>query len=246
MLLDLYLLYVVALNVGLALAAPRALAGAAAAHSRACKRILVFGASGGTGREIVRQALERGFQVTAFVRDPAKLGIEHPSLAVCRGDVRDAAAVARAVQGQDAVLSALGHRAYYALGGPQTRSTRAIAQAMTTHAVSRLICITSLGLGDSAGRLGLLYSLFVLPVVLPLYFWDKAGQERALHASSLEWTIVRPGALVNAPVRGRVRHGARVGSYLFTARVSRADVAAFMLDQLESDAYVRQTPGVSW
>jgi putative NADH-flavin reductase len=246
MLLELYLLYAFALNMGLALAAPRARSGTTSSFSRKYKKLLVFGASGGTGREIVRQALARGFQVTAFVRNPSKLGIEHPALTVLQGDVRDAARVASAVQGQDAVLSALGHRAYYALDAPQTHSTRAISRAMEAHAVSRFICVTSLGLGDSAGRLGLVYSLFVLPFVLPLYFWDKAGQERALHASALEWTIVRPGALVNAPARGRLRHGRGVGSYLFTVRIARADVAAFMLDQLASNAYVRQTPGVSW
>jgi hypothetical protein len=115
---------------------------------------------------------------------------------------------------------------------------------MEAQGVSRLVCVTSLGLGDAAFRLGLLYTLFIIPVILPFYFWDKTRQERMIAASRARWVIVRPGLLTNGAKRGAVRHGTGVGSPLWSVRISRADVAAFMLDQLESDAYVGSAPGV--
>jgi uncharacterized protein YbjT (DUF2867 family) len=94
--------------------------------------------------------------------------------------------------------------------------------------------------------MGLYYTLFVIPVILPFYFWDKARQERAIAGSHVAWVIVRPGALTNGERRGRFRHGPRIGSPLWTVRISRADVADFMLNQLASDTYLRAAPGVCW
>ena len=107
----------------------------------------------------------------------------------------------------------------------------------------RLVCETSLGIGDSAGRMGLYYTLFVIPAILPFYFWDKTRQERVIAESRVEWVIVRPGVLTNGAKRGRSRHGHHVGSFLLTVRISRADVADFMLDQLASDTYLRTGDG---
>jgi uncharacterized protein YbjT (DUF2867 family) len=93
--------------------------------------------------------------------------------------------------------------------------------------------------------MGLYYTFFVIPLILPLYFWDKTRQERVIAASNVDWVIVRPGALTNGTRQSRLRHGGRVGSFLRTVRVSRADVAAFMLDQLASNGYLRAAPGVA-
>jgi hypothetical protein len=117
---------------------------------------------------------------------------------------------------------------------------------MEAHGVSRFVCETSLGIGDSAGRMGLYYTFFTIPVILPFYFWDKTRQERIIARSNVEWIIVRPGVLTNAEKRGRYRHGSHIGSFLWTVRVSRADVADFMLDQLESDQYLQAATGVCW
>jgi uncharacterized protein YbjT (DUF2867 family) len=92
--------------------------------------------------------------------------------------------------------------------------------------------------------MGLYYTFFVIPVILPLYFWDKTRQERLIAASNVEWVIVRPGALTNGDRRGLSRHGRQVGNFLWTVRVSRADVADFMLNQLADDTYLRTAPGV--
>lgn len=209
-------------------------------------RVLVVGATGGTGRQLVAQALERGHAVTALVRDPSRLQVGHPRLTVVQGDVLDAGSVEAAMRGQDAVLCALGHRRYFRPTRTLSEGTRNILRAMEAHHVPRLVCETSLGIGDGAGRMGLYYTLFVIPVVLPFYFWDKTRQERAIAGSHVEWVIVRPGVLTDGDKRGRSRHGRHVGSLLWTVRISRADVAEFMLNQLVSDTYLRTAPGVCW
>ncbi|MGH9465391.1 MAG: NAD(P)-dependent oxidoreductase [Thermoanaerobaculia bacterium] len=242
-----FLLYAIALSVGLARAGHRSSrapsGGAPRGHP---ERILIVGATGGTGRQLVTQALERGYFVTALARDPSRLDVDHPSLTVLRGDVLDYVSVEAAVRGQDAVLCALGHRRYFQPTRILSEGTRNILRAMATHGVQRLVCETSLGIGDSAGRMGLSYTLFVVPVILPFYFWDKTRQERLIAASEVEWVIVRPGALNNGAPRGRSRHGRGVGSFLWTVRISRADVADFMLNQLTSDTHLRTAPGVCW
>lgn len=105
--------------------------------------------------------------------------------------------------------------------------------------------MSSLGIGDSAGRMGLYYTFLVIPLILPFYFWDKARQERVIAGSGLDWTIIRPGALTDGGKRGRVRHGARIGSFLWTVRVPRSDVADFMLDELGSGEYLCTATGVA-
>jgi putative NADH-flavin reductase len=209
-------------------------------------RVLVVGATGGTGRALVREALDRGHEVTAFARHPAKLPLRHDRLTVARGDVLDYPSVEAAVRGQDAVVCALGHKRWFYPTRILSEGTRNLIRAMESHGVRRLVCMTSLGIGDSWGRMGLYYTLFVGVFILPFYFYDKVRQERLIRASSLDWTIVRPGALTNGKPRGRYRHGPRVGNWLWTVRISRADIAAFMLDQLADDRYLRQTPGVCW
>jgi uncharacterized protein YbjT (DUF2867 family) len=207
---------------------------------------LIVGATGGTGRQLVAQALERGYAVTALVRDPSRLPHTHARLTVLRGDVLDGASVDAAMRGQDAVVSALGHKRYFYPTRILSAGTLNILRAMEAHGVRRFVCETSLGIGESAGRLGLFYTLFIIPVILPFYFWDKTRQERIIAASRTEWVIVRPGALTNGGLRGRVKQGRAVGSLWWTVRISRADVAAFMLNQLESDSYLSAAPGVCW
>lgn len=215
-----------------------------AANPKRPSRILIIGATGGTGKELVKQGLERGYEVTALVREPSRLQIDDPKLKVIKGDVLDPSSVEAAMRGQDAVLSALGHKRFFYPNRILSDGTRNIVKAMKAQGVKRLICETSLGIGDSAGRMGLYYTFFVIPVILPFYFYDKTRQERNIAKSGLEWIIVRPVSLTNAPGKGGSRHGKDVGSFILTRRISRADVAAFMLEQLESDKYLHSSPGV--
>jgi nucleoside-diphosphate-sugar epimerase len=243
----LFLLYALALSAGLQRAGLRRLSPRPRRFPGSSpKRILIVGATGGTGRELVRQALERGYEVTVLVRSPPKVDLRHPALTILQGNVLDAASVDAAVRGQEAVLCALGHkRLFFQPTTILSRGTRNLLRSMETNAVPRLVCETSLGIGDSAWRMGLSYSLFVIPVVLQFYFWDKTRQERAIASSSRDWVVVRPGALTNGPARGDYRHGSGVGSFLRTVRISRADVAGFMLRQLVEDTCLGTSPGVA-
>jgi nucleoside-diphosphate-sugar epimerase len=246
MLLLLYLAYAIALSVGLARTGYRQRASPSPGPPPPIpSRILIVGASGGTGRALVAIALARGFVVTALVRNPSRLPIEHARLTVLRGDVLDLDSLMEAMRDQEAVLSALGHRRFFYPNRILSEGTRNILRAMEEHGVRRFVAQTTLGIGDSSGRMGLWYTFFVIPVVLPFYFWDKTRQERVIAASSADWVIVRPGALTKGGARGLCRHGPRVGNLLTTVHISRADVADFMLNQLASDSYLHRAPGVS-
>jgi putative NADH-flavin reductase len=208
-------------------------------------RVLVIGATGGTGREIVKQALGQGHQVTAFVRDPTKLQVEHANLRVAKGNVLAYASVELAMRGQDAVVSALGHKRFFYPNRIQSDGMGNILRAMTVCDVPRLICETALGIGSSVGRLGLPHTFFILPLILSFYMWDKLRQEEVIMASDRDWVIVRPGVLTNGPARGRYRHGQDAGNYFWPVLVSRADVADFMLKQLRDDTYLGRAPGIA-
>lgn len=160
-LLLLFILYAIALSTALARSGHRSLtATSGGASRRHPSRVLIVGATGGTGRQLVAQALERGHAVTALVRNPSRFQVEHPHLTVIHGDVRDYASVETAMRGQEAVLSALGHKRFFYPTRILSDGTRNILRAMETHGVPRLVCETSLGIGDSAGRMGLYYTLF--------------------------------------------------------------------------------------
>ncbi len=246
-LLGIALAYAIAVSLALARKAPvgrRSASGSLA--GQAGLRLLVVGATGGTGRKLVEQAVQRGYHVTALARNPSKLEIAHPRLTVMQGDVMDYTSLEPALRGQHAVVCALGHKRWFSTNRILSEGTRNLLRAMEAHAVARLICETSLGVGSSSGRMGLYYTLLVIPFILPLYFYDKVRQEKAVAASQVDWVIVRPGALIDAAPRGVSRHGAGVGSFLWTVRISRADVASFMLDQLTDVRYLGLATGVCW
>ncbi len=209
-------------------------------------RILVIGATGGTGRELVRQALKRGHPVTALVRNPARMRESHANLTVIKGNVMDPASLAPAMQGQDAVVCALGHKRWLGPSNILSQGTQNIVDAMKAAGVRRLVVETALGVGGSTGRLGLYYTLFVIPFILPFYWYDKGRQERVVRESGLDWIIVRPGQLTNGRKRGTYKHGPRVGNYLWSVSISRADTADFMLNQLSATPYLNTAVSVCY
>lgn len=209
-------------------------------------RILIIGASGGTGREIVQQALERGHHVVALARKPSNVKIQDARLRVAEGDVMKPESLDAAMANVDAVVCALGHKRWLGPSNTLSEGTRNVVRAMQKHGVKRLVVETALGVGDSSGRLGVYYTLFTIPFILPFYWYDKGRQERVVRDSSLDWVIVRPGQLTNGRKRGIYKHGPRVGNYLWSVSISRADVADFMLNQLGETPYLRQTPGLSY
>ncbi len=208
-------------------------------------RLLIVGATGGTGRVLVEQALERGHVVTALVRTPSRLRVTHPRLTVVTGDVLQPASLDTAVRAQDAVLSALGHKRWLYPTRILSAGTQNVIEAMRRHGVRRLIVETALGIGETWWQMGLYYTLFVRLFILPFYFFDKSRQEALVRRSGLDWTLVRPGALNNGPRRGVIRQGPRVGHWLWTVGISRGDVAAFMLDQVTDPRYVGAAVGIA-
>jgi len=206
--------------------------------------LIIFGSTGPTGRLLVQQALEQGHRITAFARSPAKMTIQHANLSIAQGDVLDYASVEAAVKGKDAVLSALGVRK---LGRTAVLSegTRNILMAMEEHGVRRLIQMSSLGVGESKGQFPWHLEILVWLFLRNIYA-DKEVQERFIRESSVDWTIVRPAALTNGPRRGAYRAWIGKPDPPIKGRISRADVAEFVLKQLTDDRYLKQAPGLSY
>lgn len=203
-------------------------------------KLVIFGASGATGRQLVEQALAAGHEVTAFVRDTTKLDIRHERLRTVKGDVADAGAVAQAVVGQDAVLSALGPAKpdFNAM----TLGARHILDAMRQHGVRRLVTLTGAGVPDPNDRPKLFNHVitFLLKRISPGVLEDAKRHVEQVRASDVDWTIVRVGRLNDGPKSGNVQVGwVGTGPKPF---ISRADVAAFMLRELEERKHLRLAP----
>lgn len=210
------------------------------------QRVLVFGATGGTGRAVVDQALEAGHQVTAFARRAATSSRSSERLRVVQGDVTTLDPAAPFVAGHDAVVCALG-----APGRSQARvravGTGRIVSAMQRAAVRRLFVVSSYGVGDSRARLPFVMRRIVVPLFLGPAFEDHEEQEAVVRGSGLDFTLVRPVGLTNGP---------RTGTYLvdFPAkgpprpkgRIARADVADFILRHLSDDAWIGRTVTLSY
>lgn len=204
-------------------------------------KILVFGPTGRTGSAIVDQALAGGHEVTAYARDPSRMDIFRDKLNILWGDVLDPEAVADAVPGHDAVLSALGVTG----GSPAnvcSEGTRHILAAMETSGVRRFVCESAYGAGETRDRGP--YARF-LRAWIPGRMKDKDRMEELVRASSVEWVIVRPPILTNGPRTReyRVDEEMRLGWF---PRISRADVADFMLRVAEGRGRLRNAPIVAY
>lgn len=208
-------------------------------------KLVIFGATGTVGAQVVQQALEQGHVVTAFVRNLTKLNIQHPQLSFTQGDVMDTPAVEQAIQGQDAVICVLG-------SGKQLKSTirsegtQQIIQAMKKVGVRRLICQSTLGAGDSWGNLDFYWKYIMFGFILRQVFADHERQEALVRESNLDWTIVRPSAFTDGPRTGRYRHSFPSTDRDITLKISRADVADFILKQLSDQSSLRQASGLSY
>ncbi len=204
-------------------------------------KLVLFGASGRTGRHLLQQALAQGHDVTAFVRNPGSL-LPVDRLIIQQGDVLNRADVERAVQNQDAVVSALGGGRIAPSSGPhvsvRTFGTEHILAAMEHTGVRWFICESAYGVGENKNR-----SLYALVAwrLNRTGFEDTDRQEHLIKRSGLDWIIVRPTRLTDGPKRGVYRAGVglRVGPFAY---ISRADVADFMLKQVTATTYLRQTP----
>lgn len=214
-------------------------------------RLALFGASGGTGRQIAAQALAAGHAVTALARDPDR--VRRPDgaplsaadgaqrLRVVAGNVLDPGAVAEVVAGADAVAVVLGTTP----GNPPgvvSAGTAVVLDAMRAAGVRRIVVVSSLGVADSREQVPWWFRL-LMGTVLRGRFLDKAVQERTVRESGLDWTILRPGGLTNGPPTGRADIGTQ--AEVRAGLVSRADVAAVALNALATPGAVRRVLAVT-
>ncbi|WP_424098593.1 NAD(P)-dependent oxidoreductase [Moorena producens] len=207
--------------------------------------ILIFGSTGATGRQVVEQALEQGHRVTAFARNPAKLDIKHTNLKVVQGDVMDLPSVEKAIQGQEAVVCVLG-AGQKMTGTIRSQGTQQIIHAMEKAGIRRFICQSTLGAGDSWENLNFFWKYIMFGFLLRNVFADHQRQENYVFQSGLDWTIVRPGAFVDGNRTGKYRHGFPSNDKTSKLKISRADVADFIVKQLADDKYIHQTPSLSY
>jgi uncharacterized protein YbjT (DUF2867 family) len=152
------------------------------------------------------------------------------------GDAGDADDIERAVAVQDAVVWTVGMAPTRRPVDLFSRSTRFLLAAMTKHGVQRLICVTGIGAGDSRGHGGFFYDRILQPLFMKTIYEDKDRQEALLRASDVDWTIVRPGTLTNGPATGLTRVLADLEG-VTAGKVSRADVAAFIVENLQTDEF---------
>ena len=206
-------------------------------------RLLILGATGPTGRHLLDQALAAGHEVTALVRKPARLATTHPRLAIVGGDATDVRALEAVLGGQDAVLSALG-------AGNSLRSdiagsaVAALIPAMRSQGVRRIVFLSAFGVGDTFAQASLVQRFFYRTMLRQI-FADKAKADAMLRQSTLDWTLVYPTRLTNGARTGSYRVGERL-EMKGMARISRADVAEFMLAQVRSSEWSRRTAVVSY
>lgn len=207
----------------------------------AMQRVLVLGATGGTGRHVVSQAIELGLDVTALVRAPARLPTLARPIRVVTADARTASSDARAAyDGQDAVISALGVGQSFRPDGFIASTVPRIVAAMREHGVRRLVFTSAFGIGPTWESTPLLPRLFIRTMLKEVYA-DKAEGERAIRESELDWTIVHPAGLTDGPRTGAVRVGEQLSLKGWFPHVSRADVAAVLLQQIADPTFVRKT-----
>jgi len=206
-------------------------------------KLLVFGATGGTGRALLDQGLAQGHQMTAFVRNPAALE-PRAGLTVVQGDVTDAAAVRQVVDGHEAVLSALGPRGgqYGVLPG----GIRNIVAAMGEAGIRRLIHVSSFGVGDSLAQMGWVARQVFVPLFLRKALDEKEIEEEIIRGSDRDWIIVRPGGLVDGPRTGVYRCITDQREKINQPRIARADVADFMLRNLTDEQFLRRAVGLTY
>lgn len=206
-------------------------------------KLIIFGATGTIGAEVVRQALNQQYRVTAFSRNPEKLQLKHNNLRFISGNVCNKPDVRTAVTNHDAVIVALGAGRK---GSIRSEGTRNVIQAMEQSGVNRLVCLSTLGAGESRDNLNFFWKYIMFGFFLRKAYTDHQMQEEYVRNSSLTWTIVRPGAFTDGEQTGKYKHGFSSSEKHLRLKISRADVADFILKQLADDHYHYKSPAISY
>jgi len=208
-------------------------------------KVLIIGASKGIGQEAIRQSLAAGHTVAAFSRSATQTPIYHPALTKTDGDALDKQAVRNAIDGVDVVIQSLGislnARTVIHPVTLFSKATRVLVDAMADAGVKRLICVTGFGAGDSADKGGLLFQALARQGILKQAYDDKDVQEWIIRNSDLDWTIARPGLLTNGPHTGHYRILSEPKEWR-TGKISRANVADFLVKEIDRSADFAKTP----
>ncbi|SFJ88064.1 NAD(P)-dependent oxidoreductase [Myroides guanonis] len=206
-------------------------------------KIVVFGATGTVGLEIVKQALERGYEVTAFARDPEKLSeLRKSNLLIHKGDVLNSKDVEDSIARHDAVICSLGDGR---IGKIRAKGTLNIIQSMDRLNIKRFICLSTLGVGDSYENLNFIWKHIMFGFFLKSAFKDHKLQEHYIFKSSLIFTIVRPSALINGAITNDFKIGFDGKFKDLNLKISKEDVANFLLEQLHKEDYLMQAVSIS-
>ena len=207
-------------------------------------KVLVVGASRGIGLETVKCALNGGHKLRAFARSASSIPVNHPNLEKVTGDALDFGAIRQALTGMDVVIQTLGvdFSPHIIFRGTHLFSigTRVLVSAMEESGVRRLISVTGLGAGNSRDRGGFLYNLAFRLFVDRIYS-DKDAQEWIIRKSRLKWVIARPAVLTNGPRTNNYRVLVQPQEWR-AGFISRADVANFLVRQINDDSLLGQTP----
>lgn len=209
------------------------------------KKIALFGATGQTGNWVLKKLLAQGYSVQVLVRQPARLTDRHPALAVIEGDVLHAADVRKTVAGCEAVISVFGH----VKGSPpglQTTGTRHILEAMRAAGCRRIISLSGGGLPFERDEPKFVDHLIrtIMKVAVPKILQDAVAHAEVLKSSDTDWVIVRGPRLTQGPPRGTYRIG-WVGVNAST-QIARADLAEFIVSQIDDNRFLRQMPFISY
>ena len=207
-------------------------------------KLLGIGASRGIGLEVVKQALSRGYEVRAFAQSADSIRLSNSRLEKRNGSALKVSDISSAMTGVDAVILTLGVRAGPGMVlGPVdlfSRATEIVIDAMKKARAKRLICVTGFGAGDSRAKLGLLQAMF-FQLLFGRAYDDKDVQEVMVRKSGLDWIIVRPVILTNGPKTGRYEVLNNPKDWR-SGTISRADVADFLVKQVQDPAYLGKTP----
>lgn len=209
-------------------------------------KLIVFGSTGTIGKHVVTQALEAGMEVTAFCRESSKLpDVASQNLRIAIGDVYNQDSVNDAIVGHDAVCIVLGS-GKSRKGTVRSSGTSNIIAGMKKAGVNRLVCQSTLGAGDSRDNLNFFWKRIMFGWFLKAVYLDHELQEEYVKKSDLAWTIVRPGAFPDGDRTGQYRHGFRPDDRTTKLKISRKDVADFIITELLNSRYLHETPGLSY
>lgn len=208
-------------------------------------KIVIFGATGGAGRELMAQALQAGHEVTAVARDPASVTTRHERLSVVQGDVQKPDSVARAIAGQEGVVLSVGPRPGTPAGTLISDATRHVLDGMNQQGVRRLVYVSGIMVGEARGMGALKRAALALfRLINRSLYLDKVKAERLVFASPLSWTIVRPPLFGEVPPRGNYRLDVDLDAKL--VKMANRDVGAALLAALTDAQYERKALELSY